>query len=264
MNLQGKHIAITGASSGIGDALARELARAGARLSLISRREDLLRTLAKACGEHTFVAAHDLANVEAATDWIPAAQDANGPIDVLINNAGIQVIGRSWELPQEQVETMMRLNLLTPMRLTRAVLPGMVARGEGAIVDVASMAALAPTPFMMGYNASKCGLAGGSESLRAELKPSGVHVVTVYPGPIDTPMGRNGYASYEPTFSVRATPMGTTDVLARLIRRAIEKKRAQVIYPRIYALARWFPGTTRYFVDTFTPPPRTLKSGTEA
>jgi short-subunit dehydrogenase len=140
----------------------------------------------------------------------------------------------------------------------------MIARGEGAIVDVASMAALAPTPFMMGYNATKAGLAGGSESLRAELRRTGVHVVTVYPGPIDTPMGRGGYAAYEPSLSARATPMGTVEPLARLVRRAIERRRARVIYPRVYAITRWFPGTTRYFLDHFTPPPRTLKSGTEA
>lgn len=263
MNLNGKHVAITGASSGIGDALARELSKAGARLTLVSRRGDLLTALGKECGGQCHIAAHDLSDVERATDWIKPAEEALGPIDVLINNAGIQLIGKFWELPEDRVDTMVRLNLLTPMKLTRAVLPGMIARGEGAIVDVSSMAALAPTPFMTAYNATKAGLAGGSESSRAELRKLGVHVVTVYPGPIDTPMGRNGYDAYEASFSARATPMGQAGPLAKLMRRAIEKKRARVIYPRVYTMARWFPGTTRYFLDHFTPPPRAaLKSGT--
>jgi short-subunit dehydrogenase len=264
MQLSGKHVVITGASSGIGEALARELAKAGAKLTLVSRREDLLQKLAKEIGGETFIAKHDLGAVEQCCDWIAASEEALGPIDVLVNNAGVQIIGRAWELPSEKIETMLRINLLTPLRLTRALLPKMIARGEGMIVDVASMAALAPTPWMTGYNATKAGLAAASESLRGELLGSGVHVVTVYPGPVDTPMGRAGYESYEASFTARATPMGTADVLARLVRKAIEKKRSRVIYPKVYAITRWFPNTTRYFLDRFTPAPRTLKSGTEA
>jgi short-subunit dehydrogenase len=248
MNLSGKHVAITGASSGIGDALARELGKAGAKLTLVSRREDLLRTLGKECGGEVHIAAHDLADVDRATDWIKPAEEVLGPIDVLINNAGIQVIGKFWEQSDERLDSMFRVNLLTPMKLTKEVLPGMIARGEGTIVDISSKAALA----------------GGSESLRGELRKTGVHVVTVYPGPIDTPMGRNGYAAYEESFSTRATPMGYVGPLARLVRRAIEKKRARVIYPRLYALARYFPNTTRYFLDHFTPAPRALKSGVDS
>lgn len=261
MQLNGKHVAITGASSGIGEALARELAKAGAKLTLVSRREDLMQKLAKELGGEIFIAKHDLCEVDRCCDWIKAAEDALGPIDVLVNNAGMQIIGRAWELDSDKVETMLRVNLLTPLRLTRAVLPPMIARGEGTIVDVASMAALAPTPWMTGYNATKGGLAAASESLRGELLGTGVHVVTVYPGPVDTPMGRAGYDAYESSFSARATPMGTADVLARQVRAAIEKKRARVIYPKVYAITRWFPNTTRYFLDRFTPAPRTLKSG---
>jgi short-subunit dehydrogenase len=140
----------------------------------------------------------------------------------------------------------------------------MIARGEGAIVDVASMAGIAPTPFMSGYSASKSGLAGGSESMRGELRGTGVHVVTVYPGPVETNMARAGYDALESTFGARATPVGTTEVLARLIRRAIEKKKPRVIYPRVYALSRYFPNTTRFVLDHFSPRPRSIPSKTGA
>lgn len=263
MKLSKRHVAITGASSGIGRALALELARRGCRLTLVARRRSLLDALAAEAKTETFVAEADLGDPARSTDWLAPATEALGPIDVLVNNAGIQLIGRALDISPERLEAMLRLDLHTPLRLTHAVLPGMIARGEGTIVDVASMAAIAPTPYMMGYNAAKAGLAAASESLRGELRKTGVHVVTVYPGPIDTPMGTAGYEAYEPSFATRATPMGSPEVLARMIARAIEARRARVIYPRSYALSRWFPGSTRFFLDHFTPPPRKLTSGSD-
>src|SRR5947209_1567876 len=165
------HVAITGASSGIGWALAKEFAGAGYAVSMIARRGDLLAKLALEIGAEakTHIAVQDLADRSQATAWIPEAEKALGPIDVLINNAGVQLIGHFCEHPLERLEALLDLNLVTPFRITRAVLPGMLARRSGTIVDIASMAALAPTPFMHYYNASKGGLAAGSESLRGEL-----------------------------------------------------------------------------------------------
>jgi short-subunit dehydrogenase len=256
-----RHAAITGASSGIGEALVREFARAGYRVSMIARRRELLASIAASIGGSTFIRAQDLSDIETSTDWISAAEEALGPIDVLINNAGMQMIGSASELPLERLEAMVTLNLLTPLRITRAVLAKMRERGQGTIVDVASMAAIAPTPFMGYYSASKAGLAAYSESLRGELLGTGVHVVTVYPGPVDTPMGTAGYAAYEDTAAVKAAPLGTPAALARLVRRAVERRRPRVIYPRFYAIARYLPGTTRFFLDRFTPRPRTLGVG---
>jgi short-subunit dehydrogenase len=87
--------------------------------------------------------------------------------------------------------------------------------------------------------------------LRGELRGTGVHVVTVYPGPVDTPMGNASFERYGN--SAKGVPTGTTDKLARLIRRAVEKKHARVIYPRVYAIARHFPNLTRFLVDRMTP-----------
>jgi short-subunit dehydrogenase len=248
------HVVITGASSGLGAALAQEYAAAGAELTLVARRRDLLEGLQRSLPVRTHIVAYDLGNPAAACAWLPASESALGPVDVLINNAGMQIIGPTALAEPETGERLLQLNVHTPMRLTRAVLPGMIARGHGCIVDMASMAALAPTPCMYYYNASKGALAAASEALRGELRKTGVHVVTVYPGPILTDMGKAGMEKYELTWGLRMQPIGRADVLARRVRRAVERRRARVIYPRAYTMTRWFPGLTRWFMDRFTPP----------
>jgi short-subunit dehydrogenase len=251
------HVVVTGASSGIGAAIARRFARANAKLTLVARRRSKLEELSEATGGDAHVVEHDLSLPERATEWIAGAEAAHGPIDVLVNNAGVQVLGRTSSVDVERGEMSLRLNVFTPLRLTRAVLPGMIERGHGTIVDVASMAAIAPTPCMTYYNASKGALAAASEALRGELRGTGVHVVTVYPGIIPgTDMGEHGLAAYESSRLLQLQPTGTTAVLADMIHWAVERKRPRVIYPRMNVLARWFPGTTRWFMDVFTPPLR--------
>jgi short-subunit dehydrogenase len=249
------HAVVTGASSGIGAALARAFVARGYAVTLVARRADLLEALRAELAAHgqVQVFVQDLAELERATDFLGPAEAAFGPVDVLVNNAGVQYLGAFADFEVERGEQCLRVNLLAPLRLTHAVLPGMLARQNGTIVDVASVAAIAPTPFMNYYNASKAGLAAASESMRAEVAGSGVHVVTVYPGPVDTPMGQAGYAAYGDSMAVRATPMGTPVVLAEQILRAIDDKIDRIIYPRVYWTARWFPGLTRFFLDRFTP-----------
>ena len=248
------HVAITGASSGIGAALAREFSAHGHAVTLVARRADLLQQVAASLPGETHVAVADLADVSRATSFLPGAEAALGPIDVLINNAGVQIVGPTSEVSPESGEQLLAVDLLAPLRLTHAVLPAMLARASGTIVDVASMAALAPTPGMTHYNAAKAGLAAASEALRGELRGSGVHVVTVYPGIIaSTDMARAALAKYEPSKMLAAFPRGTEETLASLVHRAVVRKQARVIYPRSGALSRWFPGATRWFVDRFTP-----------
>jgi short-subunit dehydrogenase len=139
------------------------------------------------------------------------------------------------------------------------LLQRMIPRGSGTIVDIASLAALAPTPGMYFYNAAKAGLAAASEALRAEVKKHGIHVVTVYPGPVTSDMETAGRAAYVETAATKYTPTGTADVLARMICAAVEKKRARVVYPRIYALSRHLPNVTRWAIDALTPPLKMLK-----
>jgi short-subunit dehydrogenase len=145
---------------------------------------------------------------------------------------------------------LIHLNLVTPMLTTRHLLPAMIARRSGTIVDIASLAALAPQPLFTWYGASKAGLAAFSESLRGEIHGTGVHVVTVYPGPVTTPMADINYAAVGGRKGIiGALPEGRADELARRVRRAIERRSNRVIYPRAYHAARWFPWLARWLVD---------------
>jgi short-subunit dehydrogenase len=248
------HVAITGASSGIGEALARELAAQGATLTLVARRRE--RMAALQLGAH--VEACDLSDPAQATAWIDRAEAARGPIDVLVNNAGATLIAPSDQVDAAEGERVLQLNLHAPLRITRAILPRMLARKTGTIVDVASVAALAPPRGYAWYAASKAGLAAASESLRGEVRDRGVHVVTVYPGPIRTDMDTASRRVLDDTFFARTAPVGSADVLARKIRIAVERRRARIIYPGTYALSRMFPGLSRWIADRTAPPPKRL------
>lgn len=248
------HVAITGASGGIGEGLARAWAAAGASVSLVARRAEALEKLAVEMDGSHHVAAWDLSDARACTGWVAGAREALGPIDVLVNNAGVQHIERTAEMDCERGERLLAVNLHTPLRLVRALLPQMVERGSGAIVNIASMAALAPTAGMTYYNASKGALAAASEAMRGELAGTGVHVLTVYPGIIRTAMGESGLQRYASTRMLELQPRGDTTTLARLVLRAVDARRARLIYPRVNAAARHLPGLTRWFMDAFTPP----------
>jgi short-subunit dehydrogenase len=254
------HTVITGASAGIGAALARAFGQAGHDLTLVARRRERLEALAEelAPTSRVHVVTADLCDSDQATAWIDGAIEALGPVDVLVNNAGAQIVAPTHETDIAAAERTLFLNLNVPLRLTHRVLPSMIARSTGTIVDIASMAALAPTPGMTWYNAAKGGLAGASEALRAEVLPHGVHVVTVYPGIIPTDMGKAGLAAYQSTLTLRMQPQGDPDTLARLVLQAVEKRRSRVIYPVSNALARHFPGLTRWAMDKFSP---TLSGG---
>jgi short-subunit dehydrogenase len=116
------------------------------------------------------------------------------------------------------------------------------------------MAGIAPTPGMYFYNAAKAGLAAASEGLRAEVKPHGIHVVTVYPGPVTSAMEAAARTAFEETAAAKNAPTGTPEVLARLVCDAVKYRRARVIYPRFYGIARHFPNITRWLLDAYTPP----------
>lgn len=252
------HVAVTGASSGIGEALGREMARSGAAVTLVARRAALLEALdGELCsaGARTCVIPADLSDPEAACAWIPRAEAALGPIDVLINNAGVQDVGPFAESDPASTRRLLALDLETPLRLVREVLPGMLARRSGVIVNVTSLAGLVPTPGMIAYDAAKAGLSAASEALRWELRGTGVHVLTVYPGPVETAMARAAIDVYDGAGGGVASrmPIGTTDVLARRVRRAIERRSARVVYPRFYWLSALFPGISRAVTGLLTP-----------
>lgn len=254
------HVLITGASAGIGEALARRIADdpalAGAHVSLVARSEARLRALAEELSTvvaRAFVA--DLSRPDEADRVLAEAEAWAGPVDLLFNNAGSQVVGPTAAVDLDRAEASLTLDLVTPLRLIHRVLPGMQARGHGRIVNVASMAALAPTPGMTWYNAAKGGLAAASEALRGELGGTGVTVTTVYPGFIQTDMADAALEAYGSSLAIRLQPIATTQELAAAVVPAVLSGRARVVYPRWYALSRWFPAPTRWLMDTLTPTP---------
>jgi short-subunit dehydrogenase len=250
------HIAITGASAGIGGALARELARwqPEARLTLVARRRAQLEALAAEIGPRCQVVVHDLSVPERATDWIGPAEAASGPIDLIVNNAGVENTGPTVRSDIDEAMRLLATNLLSPLRITHQLLPAMLARDSGTIVDIASVSALVPPPLQAWYGASKAGLGAFSEALRGELRGTRVHVLTVYPGPIDTAMSTSVFARMGGRKgALAALPMGTAEELARLVRRGIERRKSRVIYPGFYALARLLPWLSRWVADVGAP-----------
>ncbi|MDX1531614.1 MAG: SDR family oxidoreductase [Rhodothermales bacterium] len=185
-----KTVLVTGASSGIGAAMARQLAARGARLLLTARSEDKLRRLADELkdphGAEAHVFPHDLAEPGAARALYGRVADAGYAIDVLVNNAGYGKIGAFADYGAETYADMIGLNVTNLVALTRLAVPGMIERGSGGILNVASTAAFQPAPHFAVYAATKAFVKSFSEALHAEVARQGVHVTCLCPGPTDT------------------------------------------------------------------------------
>jgi short-subunit dehydrogenase len=251
------HVVITGASSGIGESMARAWARRGADLTLVARRTQLLEALAQDLKVKTHIVAADLSDTDRCADWLASAEAALGPIDVLVNNAGVQLVGPAELEDRDASERLFRLNVFTPLHLIRAVLPSMLARRDGAIVNISSLSAINPTPNMISYCGSKAAIGAASEALHAELHNTGVHVLTVYPGPVKTAMAD---AAVEKIGGVASrVPMGDSDELADKIIDAIAMKRDRIIYPATYYIGAWFPRITHWILARMTPQMRIHK-----
>jgi uncharacterized protein len=180
---------ITGASSGIGEELARQLAARGHGVFLVARREDRLRALAddleRLHGIRAEVIACDLSDA-AATEELPRlVVDRGLDVEILVNNAGFTTVGDVHENPDAQLG-MIRVNVEALVALTAAWLPGMVERGRGAVIQVASVASFQPIPVQAVYAATKAFVRSFSEAVSAELKGTGVTMTALCPGPVST------------------------------------------------------------------------------
>jgi len=188
-DVAGRRVLVTGASSGIGAGLAEALAAAGATVGLCARRRDRLAEVLERCRVHApdsrmWVA--DLADPSAVDAVAGAALEAFGRVDVLVNNAGIPKRRHVTRLDAATVDAVMRINYSSPVRLTLALLPQMLERGEGRIVNVSSVAATLSSPGEAAYGATKAALAVFSEEMAVDLWDTGVKVMVVYPGVVDT------------------------------------------------------------------------------
>lgn len=179
---------VTGASAGLGVEFARQLSKRGHTLVLAARRKERLEELAKELGNARAIAI-DLSKANAAAKLL-ADMEANGEtIELLVNNAGFGLIGPFAELDAKRLRQMIDLNVGTLTDLCRAVAPGMIERNSGGILNVASTAAFQPGPKMAVYFATKAFVLSLSEALHEELKPHGVKVSCLCPGPTRTEFG---------------------------------------------------------------------------
>jgi uncharacterized protein len=243
-------VLLTGASSGIGRELARELAARGDRLAVAARTAERLEALADevagAGGPRPVVLRCDLAERGSAASLAEEATAALGGVDVLVNNAGGGVGGRiSTVGDRDEAREAFEVNYWSPLALIHALLPGMRERDRGTIVNVTSMAQVTTWPGFGAYAATKSALANATETLRLELSGTGIHVLEAIPGPVDTAVqGETRLAPGIETMLDRV-PLGDAREMARRIVRAMDRRSAHVIYPRRAALAYHLPSVAR-------------------
>jgi 3-oxoacyl-[acyl-carrier protein] reductase len=193
-SLKGKNALITGAGKGIGKAIALALAVEGVNLPLIARTVKDLKAVAKevrSLGVRAELATADVANLTAVNQAVEKLLSAMGPADILINNAGIVRFGKFMELSVRDWEEVVKVNLFGAYYVTRALLPSMMERQTGDIVNIATSAGQKGTPVTSAYSASKFGLIGMSESLMLEVRKSNVRVFTLTPSTTATDMAMN-------------------------------------------------------------------------
>ncbi|RAU81753.1 SDR family NAD(P)-dependent oxidoreductase [Pontibacter arcticus] len=194
-DFKGKVVLITGGARGLGLVMARQLAKEGARLVLCSRTERQLedaRLELAGKGADVLVIKCDLTEQQQVNDMITTVQNEFGPIDVLINNAGMIHAGPAAEMTMQEFDEAIKIHYWAPIFTTYALLPSMKARGEGRILNIASIGGKISVPHLLPYSASKFALVGFSEGLRAELKKYNITVTTATPGLIQS--GSTGHA----------------------------------------------------------------------
>ncbi|GAB3363523.1 SDR family NAD(P)-dependent oxidoreductase [Amycolatopsis echigonensis] len=217
---------VTGASSGIGAATARKLARSGVRVLLHGRNEDRLAALAAETGGTALAA--DLARPEAAADLAERALAITGSVDLLVNNAGLGWAGPLPELSEDQLRHLVAVNLTAPLDLTRALLPAMLKRDRGQIVFVSSIAGRTGVAGEAVYAATKSGVDAFADSLRFEVHGTGVTVGIVVPGVVRTEFFERRGRPY-----TRGTPR---PVSAERVAAAVLRAAA---HPGDYYVPRW-------------------------
>jgi short-subunit dehydrogenase len=193
-SLRGKVVLITGASSGFGADAARLFAREGCRVVLAARRRDRLQSIAaeiQSAGGEAFVVPVDVNHGAAIEQMVQKVLGHYGKIDILLNNAGFGSVDWFENLtPERHIEMLIQVNLTGTIRVTRAVLPGMLKRRDGHIINMSSVAGLIASPLITTYAASKYGVRAFTDALRREVSPFGIKVSGIYPGPARTEFGK--------------------------------------------------------------------------
>jgi short-subunit dehydrogenase len=254
IDFKGQRVLVTGASSGIGAGLAEEFARRGAIVGICARREDRLDEVLSRCREHSPESRKwvcDLSDPAAVDGLAAAALEELGGVDVLVNNAGIPKRRHVTRLDQATVESVMNINYFSPVRLTLALLPQMLERDSGRIINISSVAATLSSPGESSYDASKAAVTAFSESMAIDLWETGIKVLVVYPGLVDTELFT--LPDNEPVMaSVEMVPVSE---LVHDVFEALETGAAQVYVPAYFGdivsakaadVAKFLSGTASY------------------
>jgi short-subunit dehydrogenase len=239
MYLRGARVVVTGASRGIGAGLTTALAERGAQVVLVARSRDAIEKLAADLGGEDFPA--DLTDA-ATIEPLIRAIEADGPIDVLVNNAGVDLTGSLVELGADRIVELIAVNLTAPILLSRAVIPAMRERGRGHIMNVSSLAGTNALPGLAPYSTSKAGLSHFTAALRAELKGTGITTTLAEIGPVESSMMQSlhGHPPTERAL-MRLRRLGLAveldmDAVVRELVGAIEHDRRHVRMPKRNAL----------------------------
>jgi short-subunit dehydrogenase len=231
MELRGANALVTGAAGGLGRYICRALAAQGANLVVSDLAGEPLDARAEEIstfGTRVETVAADLAKQKERRGLIGAAEEALGPVDVLVNNAGLEFVGPYAEAPLSQIDLITKVNLLTPMELSRLALPGMLERRRGHIVNIASLAGKAPLAYFHTYNATKFGVVGFSHALRHELTGDPVSVSAICPGFIE----REGmYGRVEQHVRKVGNPLGSSppEKVGEAVVRAVREDKAEIV-----------------------------------
>ena len=223
-DLAGAAAAITGGANGIGLAIARQLSWAGARVAIGDIDAEAAEAAARSIGGDAIGLHLDVSDEESFAGFLDAAEDRHGPLDLLVNNAGVDWMGPFHEMPPELTRREVAVNLIGPMTGSRLALQRMLPRRSGHIVNVASGAGRVPLPGSASYSATKHGVVGFTESLRLEYRDSGVSFSVIQPAQVETAM-MQGQAR------PRLLPVITTDEVAAAVVKAVQRDRFEVWVP---------------------------------
>jgi len=253
-NLKDKVVLITGASSGFGEDAALLFAQEGCKVVLAARRIDRLQNLAAKIqdfGGESIAIPVDIVDSVDVNNMVQTTIDLYGHIDILYNNAGIGRV--EWfenHTLERDIDTLVQVNLTALMQVTRSVLPYMLARGEGHIINMVSVAGLIALPLITSYSASKFGARGFTDALRREVAPLGIKVSGIYPGPANTEFGSHvgkneAYRSVRSSLNMHMT----SEYVARRVLDVAKRPRRSLIIPWWFRIVTTFDALFPVVVD---------------
>ncbi|HEY2980854.1 MAG TPA: SDR family oxidoreductase [Anaerolineales bacterium] len=258
MEVKGKVVIVTGASSGIGEATAREFGREGAKVVVAARRVERLEALAQeivgmGTGAETMVVQADLSKLEDIQALITQTLTRFGRIDVLVNNAGFGRLDWLEKLdPVKDIQAQFDVNVMGVIQTTRQALPVMMKQRSGSIINMCSMAGLVATPTYTIYAACKHAVHGFSEALRREVKPWGIDVSMIYPGGVATEFGSHAGIKRKTKATTPKWLLLTADQVGKAVVSLVRRPRAMWVIPGAWGVTAWLNKNFPAFVDYTT------------